>query len=61
MMATVKKGILTTSPEWWKHLKWVKRPFWKGERQAAKANIKGRLGESRAIRQNREDERYEDR
>ena len=35
-MAHVKKGQLTPSPEWWKHLKWAKRPFWKRERQAAK-------------------------
>ncbi len=35
-MATVKKGMLTVSGEWWKHLRWTKRVFWKGERQAAK-------------------------
>jgi hypothetical protein len=35
-MATVKKGILTRAGEWWKHLRWTKRGFWKGERQAAK-------------------------
>lgn len=35
-MATVKKGILTKSGEWWKHLRWTKRVFWKGERQAAR-------------------------
>ena len=38
-MATVKKGILTPAGEWWKHLRWNKRSFWKGERQAAKANV----------------------
>lgn len=43
MMATVKKGILTRSPEWWKHLKWAKRVFWKRERKAAKQDIQGRL------------------
>lgn len=36
-MATVKKGILTKSPEWWKHLKkFNKRVFWKRERRAAR-------------------------
>ena len=33
-MATLKKGILTGSPEWWKHLKWIKRVFWKKRRKA---------------------------
>jgi hypothetical protein len=37
-MATVKKGMLTAAGEWWKHLRWTKRPFWKGERKAAKAD-----------------------
>ena len=35
-MATVKKGVLTVSGEWWKHLRSKKRAFWKGERRAAK-------------------------
>jgi hypothetical protein len=35
-MASVKKGNLTRSGEWWKHLRWTKRGFWKGERQAGK-------------------------
>jgi hypothetical protein len=35
-MATVKKGVLTHAREWWKHLRWTKRTFWKGERQAAR-------------------------
>jgi hypothetical protein len=35
-MATVKKGMLTPAPEWWKHLREAKRAFWKGERSAAK-------------------------
>jgi len=38
-MATVKKGMLTSAGEWWRHLRWTKRAFWKGERQAAKAMI----------------------
>jgi hypothetical protein len=28
-MANVKKGQLVRPPEWWKHLRWVKRLFWK--------------------------------
>jgi len=28
-MATVKKGILCRAGEWWKHLRWTKRTFWK--------------------------------
>jgi hypothetical protein len=36
-MATVKKGLLTSPGEWWKHLRWTKRVFWKKERQAARA------------------------
>jgi hypothetical protein len=35
-MANVKKGLLTAPPEWWKHLRWTKRVFWKSERQAAR-------------------------
>lgn len=35
-MANVKKGLLTAPPEWWKHLRWMKRPFWKGERKAGR-------------------------
>lgn len=37
-MATVKKGMLTSAREWWKHLRWTKREFWKGERKAGKAD-----------------------
>jgi hypothetical protein len=39
-MATVKKGMLTTATEWWKHLRWTKRTFWKGERRAAKQLVR---------------------
>ena len=38
-MATAKKNILTPSNEWWKHLRWAKRAFWKGERKAAKTAL----------------------
>ena len=39
IMANVKQGNLTKSPQWWKHLKDWKRVFWKAERQAQKRNI----------------------
>lgn len=39
-MATVKKGILIPSPEWWVHLRWSKRIFWKRERKAARRAAK---------------------
>lgn len=38
-MANVKQHNLTRPPEWWKHLKWVKRIFWKRERKAHKKDI----------------------
>ncbi len=42
-MATKKKGILTSSPEWWKHLRKVKRLFWKRERQAGKRDARRQM------------------
>lgn len=33
-MANVKKGLTVSAPEWWKHLKWCKRVFWKKQRKA---------------------------
>jgi hypothetical protein len=46
-MSTVKKGILTKSPEWWKHLrKFNKRIFWSQERKAGKKDINKRLEDS---------------
>lgn len=39
-MATVKKGITVHAPEWWKHLKWCKRVFWKKQRRADKAELR---------------------
>lgn len=36
-MSTVKKGVLTASMSWAKHLRpYMKRLFWKGERKAGK-------------------------
>jgi hypothetical protein len=44
-MANVKKGQLTAPPEWWKHLRWTKRPFWKAERQAGKEEVEREAAE----------------
>jgi len=39
-MAHKKKGQLTTTSEWAKHLrKYLKRKFWKAERKAGKRKI----------------------
>ena len=45
-MATVKNGVLTPPGEWWKHLRWTKRMFWKGERQAGKKEAQFQDAES---------------
>lgn len=43
-MSYKKKGQLTASPEWWKHLrKELKRYFWKRERLAEKKEIQKEL------------------
>ncbi|WOE75424.1 hypothetical protein [Alterisphingorhabdus coralli] len=40
-MATKKKGQLTVSPEWAKHLRaFAKRQFWRGERRAGQNEIR---------------------
>ena len=36
----MKKGILTPAQEWWKHLRWAKRVFWKRERRVAQQTAK---------------------
>jgi heme A synthase len=41
-MATKKQGILTTSGEWWQHLRWTKRLFWKRARKAARKDAASR-------------------
>jgi hypothetical protein len=37
-MASAKYG--TKTREWWKHLRWTKRLFWKANRKAAKRQIR---------------------
>jgi hypothetical protein len=39
-MASVKKGLLTATTEWCKHLRDLKREFWKRERRAAKSVVR---------------------
>lgn len=40
-MATVKKGMLVSATEWWKHLRpFQKRKFWKKQRVAQKKELK---------------------
>ena len=39
-MANVKKGQTVKAPEWWKHLKWTKRVFWKRQRTSDKIALK---------------------
>ena len=47
-MATVKKGLLTPPPQWWKHLEICKREFWKRERRAAKREASRQRAETHA-------------
>lgn len=44
-MASVKKGFLTASLEWARHLRSYKRVFWKKERKEAKQEAKRRVDE----------------
>jgi hypothetical protein len=41
----VARAYLVRSPEWWKHLRDMKRVFWKSERKAAKKDIEKRIDE----------------
>ena len=42
-MAHVKKGHVAPSPQWWKHLDWCKRLFWKQHRRAEKRRIENEM------------------
>ena len=58
-MATVKKGMLTPSPEWWKHLRWRRRAFWKTERRAAKGDAESDAAPAKIVwRRETEDGRW---
>ena len=46
-MATKKKGILTSAPQWRDHLKDWKKVFWSAERRAVKREIKKELRNGR--------------
>jgi hypothetical protein len=45
-MAHARKDQLTRSPEWWRHLRWAKRVFWKAERKAARRDAVKRVEEA---------------
>lgn len=46
-MATKKKGNLTASPEWARHLRpFMKKMFWQGERSAELGQIRGEVSET---------------
>jgi len=45
-MAHIHKGQITAAGEWWRHLRWTKRVFWKGERQAGRKFAVSELRES---------------
>jgi hypothetical protein len=47
-MASVKKGILSRPPEWWKHLRWAKRKFWGKERKAAQRDAVKQVREEKS-------------
>ena len=44
-MATVKKGTTVAACEWWKHLKSMKRVFWKKQRKAFQQEIRRETNE----------------
>jgi hypothetical protein len=45
-MANVKNGQLVPPPEWWKHLRWMKRNFWKSHRRAEQREVLASLSEA---------------
>ena len=47
-MATWKRGILTRSPKWGRHLRYWKRVCWKRERGAAQKAARKAASEDRA-------------
>ena len=51
-MATMKKGILVSATEWWRHLRKRRahRPFWKRQRLAEKREIRDEVRERDADR-----------
>jgi hypothetical protein len=48
-MADVRNGQLAASPEWWKHLRWAKRSFWKRERQAGRGVAREEIAQIRGV------------
>ena len=54
-MSTAKKGLLTASGEWRKHLRWMKRGFWKGERNAVSRSLVAEDSDDEVARLTRSD------
>jgi hypothetical protein len=46
-MAQVRKGQLARPPEWWRHLRWSKRLFWKRERHPVQKAVRQELAKRR--------------
>ena len=44
-MANVKKGNFKPPGQWWKHLRTLKRLFWKRERSAAKQDCRKQIAQ----------------
>ena len=44
-MANKNQGVVSRSPQWWRHLREWKKVFWKSERQAQKKDMKERKDE----------------
>lgn len=42
-MATKKQGMHVGAPQWWKHLRRVKRLFWKRERRETKRDVRNQV------------------
>ncbi len=54
-MAHIRKGQLAATGEWRKHLRFLKRAFWKKERQAGKRAVNDERGAGRLPREHSRD------
>jgi hypothetical protein len=43
----VAPSNLSKPPQWWQHLRWAKRTFWKAERKAQDKAIKREIGQGK--------------
>lgn len=58
-MASVRQGMRTAPNCWWKHLDWMSRPYWKGERAAVDREIRVEAAQALAERARLSTERAE--